>query len=295
MDPGTPVRHSKHMDRTNLADFLRTRREALQPDDVGLPRGQRRRTPGLRREEVAALCGMSTDYYSRIERGRGPQPSEPMIAAIARGLRLTLDERDHLFVLAGHSAPARVSRNEHVNAGMMRILDRLEDTPAQVVTGTGETIVQTRLATALLGDQTQFTGPARSIIYRWFTDPAERAMYSQDDHSVHSRVYVAQLRTVAAREGNRSRAATLAEELKRESSEFETLWDKHEVGVLFTNRKRILHPKVGLISVHCQTLVDPDQAQSLLVFTAAPGTEDHNKLQLLAVIGSQLLESETGG
>jgi transcriptional regulator with XRE-family HTH domain len=279
------------MDQTGLATFLRRRREALQPDDIGIPAGQRRRTPGLRREEVAVLCGMSTDYYSRLERGRGPQPSEQMITAIARGLHLTLDERDHLFVLAGHNAPARTTRNDHVNAGMMRILDRLADTPAQVVNGTGETIVQTPLAVALLGDQTRFTGPARSIIYRWFTDPDERTHYLPDDHQTHSRVYVAQLRTVASREGRASRAATLAERLCAESAEFAALWARHEVGITYTNGKRILHPQVGMISLHCQTLVDPDQAQSLLVFTATPGTEDHNKLRLLSVIGSQRIDA----
>lgn len=158
------------MDRAETAEFLRARREALRPDDVGLPQGQRRRTPGLRREEVAALCGMSVDYYSRLERGRGPQPSEQMVAAIARGLRLTLPERDHLFVLTGHNAPARTMRSEHVNPGMMRILDHLQDTPAQVVTDLGETLVQTRLAVALLGDHSGYAGPSRSLIYRWFQD-----------------------------------------------------------------------------------------------------------------------------
>jgi transcriptional regulator with XRE-family HTH domain len=283
------------MDQTGLATFLRRRREALQPDDIGIPAGQRRRTPGLRREEVAVLCGMSTDYYSRLERGRGPHPSEQMITAIARGLHLTLDERDHLFILAGHNAPARATRNDHVNAGMMRILDHLAGTPAQVVTGTGETIVQTPLAVALLGDQTRFTGPTRSIIYRWFSDPDERTTYPPDDHLTHSRVYVAQLRTVASREGRGSRAATLAERLCAENSEFATLWAQHEVGINYTNRKRILHPQVGMISLHCQTLVDPDQAQSLLVFTATPGTEDHDKLRLLSVIGSQRIDASTGG
>ncbi|WP_406455370.1 helix-turn-helix transcriptional regulator [Streptomyces sp. NBC_01622] len=279
------------MDQTAMATFLRTRREALQPSDVGFPPGQRRRTPGLRREEVAALCGMSTDYYSRLERGRGPQPSEQMLTAIARGLRLTLDERDHLFVLAGHNAPARVSRGDHVNAGMMRILDRLEDTPAQVVTALGETLVQTRLAVALLGDQTGFTGPARSIVHRWFTDPDERARYAPGDHATHGRVYVAQLRSVAAREGSGSRAAALARRLRAENPEFAALWADHEVGVTYTNRKRIIHPEVGTVSLHCQTLVDPDQSQSLLVFTATPGTKDHDRLQLLSVIGSQPLST----
>ncbi len=236
---------------------------------------------------------MSADYYSRLERGRGPQPSGQMITAIARGLRLTLDERDHLFVLAGHNAPARTTRDDHVNVGMMRVLDRLEDTPAQVVTATGETIVQTPPAVALLGDQTRFTGLARSIIYRWFTDPNERTNYVPDDHPTHSRVYVAQLRTVASREGRGSHAAALADRLCAESSEFAQLWTQHEVGISYTNRKRILHPQVGVISLHCQTLVDPDQAQSLLVFTATPGTEDHDKLRLLSVIGSQRLGAST--
>ena len=95
------------IDRSGLADFLRVRREALQPEDVGLPRGHRRRTSGLRREEVAVLCHMSADYYTRLEQERGPQPSEQMVAAIAQGLHLTLDERDHLFHLAGHRAPER--------------------------------------------------------------------------------------------------------------------------------------------------------------------------------------------
>ncbi|MDX6253873.1 MAG: hypothetical protein QOJ11_207 [Frankiales bacterium] len=275
-----------------MAEFLRKRREALQPGDVGLPRGQRRRTPGLRREEVAALCGMSTDYYSRLERGRGPQPSEQMAAAIARGLRLTLDERDHLFVLTGHNAPVRTLRGDHVNPGMMRILDHLDDTPAQVVTDLGETLVQTRLAVALLGDQTAYTGPSRSIVYRWFTEPAERNLYAPEDHQMHGRIYTARLRAVAAREGRGSRAAALAERLRAESREFAAVWADHEIGLTYTEQKRIVHPVVGTLTLHCQMLLDPDQSQSLLVFTARPGSEDHDKLELLSVIGSQRITAE---
>jgi len=111
-----------------MATFLRRRRESLQPEDVGLPRGRRRRTGGLRREEVAALCHMSADYYARIERARGPQPSEQMIASIAQGLHLSLDERDHLFRLAGHRPPARGTTGEHIGPGLLRVLDRLDDT-----------------------------------------------------------------------------------------------------------------------------------------------------------------------
>jgi transcriptional regulator with XRE-family HTH domain len=107
------------VDRAQLADFLRTRREWMQPEDVGLPRGLRRRAGGLRREEVAALSGMSADYYSRIEQQRGPHPSEQILAAIARGLHLSLDERDHVFRLAGYAIPRRIFRDGHINPGMM--------------------------------------------------------------------------------------------------------------------------------------------------------------------------------
>src|SRR5215203_1861999 len=142
------------LDRAGLAEFLRSRREALQPEDVGLPRGPRRRTTGLRREEVAALSHMSTDYYARLERERGPQPSEQMIASIAQGLHLSLDERDHLFRLAGHQPPPRGTSSHHVGPGLLRILDRLDDTPAEIVTELGETLRQTPLGVALTGDTT---------------------------------------------------------------------------------------------------------------------------------------------
>jgi transcriptional regulator with XRE-family HTH domain len=146
-----------------LADFLRTRREALQPEDVGLPRGQRRRTGGLRREEVAVLCQISTDYYSRLEQQRGTRPSEQMLNAIARGLRLSLEEHDHLFRLAGRNTPRRALGSDHVNPRLMRILDRLSDTPAEVITGLAETLVQTPPAIAVLGNETEFTGMERSM------------------------------------------------------------------------------------------------------------------------------------
>ena len=115
--------------KKELADFLRRRRETLQPGDVGLVPGPRRRTGGLRREEVAALAGMSTDYYTRLEQQRGPQPSIQIATALARALRLTLDERDHLFGLIGHNAPARFHHSEHVSPTLLRVLDRLRRQP----------------------------------------------------------------------------------------------------------------------------------------------------------------------
>ncbi|RSD14285.1 helix-turn-helix transcriptional regulator [Amycolatopsis eburnea] len=274
------------MNRAELADFLRRRREALRPDDVGLPPGQRRRTAGLRREEVATLSGMSTDYYTRLEQQRGPRPSEQMLAAIARGLRLTLDERDHLFRLAGHTAPSRVSRADHVSPALMRVLDRLHDTPAQVMSHLGETLVQNAPARALLGDETGHTGPARSAGYRWFTDPAEQLLYPPPDRARHGRFLVASLRAASASD---PRAADLARLLAAKSGDFARLWEAHEVAVPFERRKTLVHPALGEIALDCQLLLTDDLAQLLLVFTATPGTEDAEKLRLLSVVGPELL------
>jgi transcriptional regulator with XRE-family HTH domain len=272
------------IDRAGLAGFLRLRRESLQPEDVGLPRGQRRRTEGLRREEVAALSHMSPDYYARIEREVGPQPSEQMIASIAQGLHLTIDERDHLFRLAGHAPPSRGTSSEHISPGMLRIFDRLVDTPAEVVTELGETLRQTPLGVALVGDLTRYTGPARSLGYRWFTDPSVREIYPTEDHPFLSRLWASGLRELVGVRGPDSRAAHYVELLMAESAEFREVWALHEVGVRPGATKRYRHPEVGLLELTCQTLLDPDQSHRLLVYTAAPGTESYEKLQLLSVV-----------
>lgn len=277
------------IDREGLAEFLRRRRESLQPDDVGLTRGPRRRTDGLRREEVAVLCHMSTDYYARLERGTGPHPSEQMTAAIAQGLHLSLAERDHLFRLAGHRPPARGVSSEHISPGLLRIFDRLADTPAEIVTEVGETLRQTPVGIALTGHASQREGPDRSIGYRWFTDPSARAPYPPDEQEVLSRVYASGLRELVAVRGPESRAAHLADLLLARSDDFRRLWATHEVGVRPPEIKRFVHPEVGALELSCQTLLDPDQSHRLLVYTAEPGSESHDKLRLLAVIGTQTL------
>jgi transcriptional regulator with XRE-family HTH domain len=279
------------MQQSELAEFLRRRRESLQPEDVGLPRGPRRRTAGLRREEVAELAGMSTDYYSRLERGSGPRPSDQMAAAIARGLRLSLADRDYLFLLIGHTAPARRLRSDHVSPGMMRILDRLHDTPAQVMGASGETLVQTPLARALYGDQTAYTGLDRATVFRWFTDPSSRLVYVEEDHPQHGRYLVSHLRSALARQGPRSLASDVANHLQAISAEFEALWSAHEVDVEHVEPKRFAHPEVGRMDLHCQVLLDPDQEHTLLVFTATPGTPSYENLQLLSIIGDRHLAS----
>ena len=279
------------IDRAALADFLLRRREALQPEDVGLTRGARRRTTGLRREEVAGLCHMSTDYYARLERGTGPQPSEQMIASIAQGLHLSGLERDHLFQLAGHHPPAGGPSGDHISPGLLRILDRLQDTPAEIVTELGETLRQTPMGVALTGDTTHFSGPSRSIGYRWFTDLPSRELYAPEDHPFLSRLWVSGLREVMTRRGRASRAGQLADDLLTRSDEFRSLWDLHEIGIRPRDSKKFVHRELGTLDLACQPLYDPTQSHALLVYTATPGTDSYEKLQLLSVIGAQSLRS----
>ena len=275
------------MDRTALAEFLHAHRDALQPDDVGLSEGARRRVPGLRRDEVAALTGMSTDYYVRLEQGRGPQPSEQMLSALARALRLSYDERDYLYRLAGHSAPERATLDTHVAPTLARVLDRLEDTPALVLSSLGETLVQNQLSKALLGDHSRFTGLARSSVYRWFTDPEDRAHYPVADQARQGRAQVANLRVAYGVSGPQSRAGALVKELLKVSPEFTEVWDSQVVAARFEDHKTLVHPELGEIELDCQTLYSEDRNQALLVLTAAPRSEAADKLALLAVLGQQ--------
>lgn len=271
------------MDRAQLAGFLRARREALQPEDVGLPRGPRRRADGLRREEVAALAGMSADYYNRIEQQRGSMPSEQMLGALARALRLSLSERDHLFRLGGHPVPPR-DRNDHISPIMRRIVDGLADLPAIVMTNLGEALLQTRPAVALVGDYTAFTGLSRYLVYRWFTDPAARELYPPEDHSVRGRVFTADLRAEYTADPH-GRPGEIVAALLDVSPEFAGVWARHEVDVTHHHDlKRYRHADLGELELYCQPLLDQDQAQYLLVFTATPGSPSHEKLRLLTAL-----------
>jgi transcriptional regulator with XRE-family HTH domain len=276
------------MDRAALADFLRRRRETLQPSDVGLPAGARRRAPGLRREEVAQLAAMSADYYTRLEQRRGPQPSEQILASLARALRLTDDERDHLYRMAGHNAPDRLTGGAHVSPALQRVLDHLDDSPALILSNLGETLLQNRLSAALLGDRTGLTGLERSEFYRWFVHPeTERTRYPEDDRYRQSRAQVASLRVAYGTMGADSRAGELVRALQKASPEFAELWDRHEVAKRFEDHKTLIHPELGPIELDCQVLFTEDQSQCLLVLTAPPRSEAAEKLALLGVLGTQ--------
>jgi transcriptional regulator with XRE-family HTH domain len=276
------------MDRDGLADFLRRRREALHPNEVGLSAGVRRRTQGLRREEVAWLASMSPDFYARLEQRRGARPSEDMLAAIARALRFTLDERDHLFVLAGHTPPPRAVRTEQPSPRLQRMLDQLA-TPALIFSDLGVILGQNALAVALAGVQTEYTGLRRSIIYRWFTDAAERRRHPVEDHALHSRSHVAALRAVYQGSGRDPEAEELVSHLLHESEEFAHLWVQHEVASRPGEIKRFVHPQVGILTLTCDTLTAVNETQRLHVLTARPGSVDAARLERLVALCNQEL------
>ncbi|GGP34064.1 helix-turn-helix transcriptional regulator [Saccharothrix coeruleofusca] len=275
------------MERDDLADFLRRRRALLQPEDVGVPAGGRRRTPGLRRFEVAQLAGMSPDYYARLEQGRGPRPSVAVLTALARALRLTTDERDHLLRLAGHLAPPRAGGDEHVDRGLRRLLDGLPGLPALVASDLNIVLAQNRMADALLGEWTRFRGLARSCTYRWFTDPEMRGQHPVEDHEHESRARVDDLRaTLAARPADPA-VREMVGALRARSAEFARLWARHDVAVRRGDRKRILHPAVGLVELDFDVLGTGRQDQRLVVYSPAPGSAAVTQLELLAVLGGE--------
>ncbi|NDZ78645.1 helix-turn-helix transcriptional regulator, partial [Streptomyces sp. SID10853] len=202
------------MQRDQLADFLRLRREAIRPAEAGIPEGPRRRTHGLRREEVAMLAGMSVDYVVRLEQGRSSQPSPQLLGALARALRLSDDERDHLFHLAGHRPPPADGVARLARAGLVRMLGLLGDTPAMVLSDLGEALAQNRASVLLAGDRTGFSGDRRYGVYRWFTDPAARAAGVPEEREHHARRLVADLRAVAGRRSGDPTVTGLVDRLR---------------------------------------------------------------------------------
>ncbi|NUR65201.1 MAG: helix-turn-helix domain-containing protein [Streptomyces sp.] len=275
------------MNRTELADFLRRGRARLTPSDVGLTPGARRRTPGLRREEVASLAGMSVDYYTRLEQSRGPRPSRQMLTALSRALRLTDVEQDHLFHLVGEEPPRRETASSHVRPGLLLILDRLHDTPAQVLNDHGDVLAQNAMAKALVGDVMSRPPRDRNLTRRFFLDPTAHDLFPAEDLEAHARAHVSTLRAVTAARPDDPGPAALVAELRAASPQFATLWQEHEVSLRNRATKRFVHPLVGLLDLDCEVMLSHEHHHLLIVHSARPGTEAYERLQLLRVVGLQ--------
>ncbi|MGP2439165.1 helix-turn-helix transcriptional regulator [Streptomyces sp. JW3] len=280
------------MDRRELADFLRGRRERIAPADVGLPAGPRRRTPGLRREEVAQLAYISTEYYTRLEQARGPRPSREVLAGLARALRLSDAERDHLHHLAGAPPGPPPGPSREVRQSILDLIRRLPGSAALVLSATYEVIAWNDLAAALLEDFSAVPRPERNLVRRAFLGPADgsRERYSLSDPEAFSHAAARHLRAVSARYPDDPEVAALVDDLLAGSPEFARLWADHEVRAIPTLRKTINHPLVGPVTVNCDVLDITDHDQHVVLYTADPGSPAEETLRLLSVVGTQRMD-----
>ena len=280
------------VDRAELAAFLRQRRARVQPADVGLEAGQRRRTPGLRRQEVAQLAGMSVDYYIRLEQGRGPRPSRQMIAAICRALCLSHDEAAYLHHLAGEVPGPPPGPVRDVRPGLLHLLARLDDTPAMVCDAKYDVLAWNAMAAALITDFTALPPGERNIVWRFFTDPDVRGRHDADGARRFARESVADLRAAAARYPRDAGVRRLVDRLLAASAGFRDLWAERDVQARRSARKRLRHPVVGWLDLDCEALHDPDRDQWVVLYTAPPGTPSQEALRLLRVVGTQDLATQ---
>ena len=276
------------MDRDELGAFLRHRREQLQPSDVGMVGGGRRRARGLRRDEVAVLANMSTDYYERIEQGRGARPSPAMLGSIARALRLSLDERDYVYLLAGQPPPQRHQSLGFADPGLMYVLDAVAATvPALITDDLSNVVAQNPLNVALLGPIASAPPRDNNFVWRWFTDPDLRSLYHADQHDTLAAEYVADLRATAAQRNLDPAVRALVDALSKASPEFEAIWSRHEVAVRHTTHKVLDHPEVGRLDLHCDVVLSPPSGQRLVLFRPQPGTTTGERLDMLRIVGTQ--------
>jgi transcriptional regulator with XRE-family HTH domain len=278
---------TRPQNRAELASFLRSRRDALSPAQVGIPGHGRRRAPGLRRDEVAGLASMSANYYERLEQERGPQPSPAVLGGIARGLRLSAEEREHLYLLAGQAPPPEEGQRNDPDAGLVSTMEALTAaTIAFIADDLGTVLAQNTLSMEVFGSlagQDDHTGTyAGNLVWRLFTDRPWRASWAtaQAQDSIASGL-VADLRATAALRGFDDPANRLVGELRAASGEFAHHWDRHEVSRLQVGFEVLRHPRVGELPVECCVLQGRVPSQRMFVFRAARGTPAHGRLTAL--------------
>jgi transcriptional regulator with XRE-family HTH domain len=282
------------LNRDDLATFLRARRARLRPADAGLPETGPRRTPGLRRQEVAQLAGISVDYYIRLEQARGPHPSRQVLAALSRALMLTADEREYLYRLAGQSPPATASPSRQISPGIRNLLDSLPETPAYVVDAKYDILGWNTLATYFIGDLSDFPDTDRNMI-RWMFRHAATALPWPDEETVRfAKSTVADLRAAYGRYPADPGIAELVTELLGVSPLFAQMWAEHEVESRRPLIKRVDHPLTGPLEFECQVLAVPGTGQRLIVYCAAPGSPTHEAFRGLATRGAWSPASQTG-
>ena len=264
--------------RAELADFLRTRRASIQPEDVGLPGGGRRRTPGLRREEVAQLAGVGATWYTWLEQGRDVRASLDVLEAIAGALRLNEAERSHLIVLGrGEQPPPREAPPERVSTYLRKLIENLGPNPAYIIGRRWDYLAWNDAAVALLGDFGKIPRAARNHAWLTFTDPARREMFSDWERS--SRLLVAKFRADSARHLGDPEFESLIAALRKSSPEFCRAWKLHEVAYTGEGRKDLQHPIAGLMSFsHAVFHPAEHSEQRLVLYSPLPENDTAEKL-----------------
>ncbi|WP_328616771.1 helix-turn-helix transcriptional regulator [Amycolatopsis sp. NBC_00355] len=278
------------METWEFGRMVRRWRDRVAPETAGVPVGRRRRATGLRREELAGLAGISADYLTRLEQGRATSPSVQVVEALARALRLADGERDLLFRLAGHAAPGLDVVPSRITPSVQRLLDRLAHTPVAVYDATWTLVVANAAYDALMGETTAWRGIERNAVWRHLAGPGTRAVHTPAEHAEFVAQLVADLRLNVARYPADRSVTRLVEQLSR-TPRFVELWDAGAPGpAQETSRHKVVdHPLVGRITLDCDTLIVAADDLRIMVYTAEPGTEDAERLDLAIVLGTQTL------
>jgi transcriptional regulator with XRE-family HTH domain len=255
--------------RRELAEFLKSRRSRLSPAEVGMAAGGRRRTPGLRREEVAQLAGVGVTWYTWFEQGREIQVSTHFLENLARALRLDAAEREHLFALAHHRPPPLVCAVSVASPALQHMLDTLPN-PAYVKTARWDMVAWNRPLTLLFGDFLRIAPPRRNSLWLLFTDPLYRRLMPAWEQDV--RRAMARFRLDFGRSGNNPAFQQLIAELDAASPEFHRWWPQHDVDGFGEGLKRVIHPELGEIEFeHNAFTVENAPDLRLIIYTPAPG------------------------
>lgn len=269
-----------------LGATLRAWRDRLTPSAVGLPERGGRRSSGLRREDVAELAGISVDYVVRLEQGRATSPSDQVLRALARSLQLTAPERDHLYRLAGVQSPSIGRIVDQVPPGTRRLLTRMADIPVAIFAADWSLVWWNQRWAALFGDPSQVTPEARNLVRLRFPVAEDRGWLVNwpvipADAESADRALAADLRRASARYPDDPRLSALLARTLAGNARFAAFWADGAVGRHNGNQKTVRHPSVGDIVVDCDVLTDADTDLKVLAYTAAPGSEDEARLDLV--------------
>ena len=263
------------MAREELARFLRVRRAGLRPEDVALPAGSRRRTGGLRREEIADLAHMSVDYYVRLEQARGPRPSPRILDGLAMAFRLAPAERNHMFQLAGQTPRPPTAPPRQVRRHIADLIHRLPDTAALVTAANYDVLAWNPLAQALLGDLDSRPNLARRRFLL-------REQILTTGHEDFAEIAVSRLRTAADRYPHDEDLSGLLADLEAGSAEFREIWASPALRIPGHRRKTMVHPELGELRINCDVLTLPEDDQQVLFMTADPHTPTAHALHRLS-------------